>query len=427
VSRVYFTGAVPSLMAENSDRGDWAATLALVGDLTTLRSVELVGPGALYFSAQYDPFFGVVFLSPGAAADYEGLTYNGGDPALAYTLRYTYADGTTDVDPATLRVTVTDRDDTAPQGLRFLAGGTIRADQLGGVIGTLAVDDPDTAGPFSFQIIGWDDWMFEFDGPLLRLRDGFNLGYDAIPTKTLIVDVSDGRQSAAFVLDIGVTDTAGPAPPTALGATPVDGIAALGDGRVVTLRSASEFTAATATGDGGRTLVAVDTPDLFLPGATRLQFAEGWLEFVADGPAHRASLLYQAIEHAAPSARALAALVHEREQGNAWLSIAGELLANNPATTASVFLDGLFLAALGRFPDAAERAVGLATLAAGGSRAQLAVDVTFSAEAVANAPAHPDGIWVAQPFGLDALPVWMADRGGIGPAEVEPAPDIMFA
>lgn len=428
MSRVRFTGAVPSSIAENSVSGDWAATLALVGDLAGLRAIELVGPGALFFALRYDPALGVAFLDPGAAADYEGLTLNGGDPTLAFSLRYTYADGTTETDATTLRVTVTDTDDTPPQALRFVSGGSVGADQLGGVIGRLLVDDPDSDGPFSFQIIGWDDWLFEFDGMVLKLRDGFNLGLDAIPTKSLIVAVSDSRQTAAFLLDIQVTDpNVPPSLPILTRETPIDGITALGDGRAVTLRDASEFVAVTATGDNARTITPAETASVLLAGATRLEFADGWLDFATDGPAMRSTLLYRTIEGAAPDATALAQLVVAREAGAGWAALATDLLADEAPTSATVFVDATYRAALGRAPDGGELAVGVATLHAGGSRAQFAVDLAFTDEALANAPAHPNGIWVAQPLGLDAAPEWQADRGGIGAAPaVAPPTDVMF-
>jgi len=428
VSRVRFSGAVPSSMAENSVSGDWAATLALVGDLAGLRAIELVGPGALFFTLRYDPALGVAFLDPGAATDYEGLTLNGGDPRLAFGLRYTYTDGTSETDTTTLRVTVTDTDDTPPQALRFASGGRIGADQLGGVIGRLQVDDPDSAGPFSFQIIGWDDWLFEFDGMVLKLRDGFNLGLDAIPTKSLIVAVSDSRQTAAFILDIQVTDSnEPPSLPVLVEAASIEGIAAFGTGRAVTLRDPGGFLAATAAGDAARIIDPGETAPILLSGASRLEFAEGWLDFATDGPAIRATLLYRAIEGAAPDAAAVAQLVAAREAGAGWVAIAAGLLADEVPTGVTAFVDAAYRAALGRAPDAGELAVGIALLNVGGNRAQFAVELAFSDAALANAPAHPNGIWVAQPLGLDTAPEWLADRAGIGVAPPVPPPqDVIF-
>jgi len=428
VTRVRFSGAVPSSMAENSVTGDWAATLALTGDLSGLRAIELVGPGALFFALRYDPLLGVAFLDPGAAADYEGLTLDGGDPTLAFSLRYTYADGTTETDATTVRVAVTDTDDTPPQGLRFVSGGRIGADQLGGVIGRLEVDDPDSAGPFSFQIIGWDDWLFEFDGMVLKLRDGFNLGLDAIPTKTLIVAVSDSRQSAAFVLDIQVTE---PNDATALPVlsddVPIEGVTALGDGRAVTLRDPSAFLAATAIGEDARLITPAATGPVLLLAASRLAFAEGWLDFAPDGPAMRAAVLYRTIEGADPDASALAALVAAREEGAGWAALADRLLADAAPASAEAFVEATYRAALGRLPNDDESALGVGALDAGGSRAQFAVDLAFSDAALENASAHANGVWVAQPLGLDTAPDWLADRGGIGPAPTfAPPADVMF-
>lgn len=428
MARVRFSGSLPSSIAENSVGGDWAATLALAGDLAGLRAIELVGPGALFFALRYDPALGVAFLQPGALADFEGLTLNGGDPVLAFTLRYTYTDGTLETDQTTIRVAVTDSDDTPPQGLRFVSGGSVGADQLGGVIGRLAVDDPDSSGPFSFQIIGWDDWLFAFDGMLLKLREGANIGLDAIPTKSLIVAVSDSRQTAAFVLDIAVRDPNEPPSLPILGeGSMIDGITAVGQGRAVTLRDAQEFLAAPTNGEAARSIIPFATPALLLPSATRLQLADGWLDFAPDGPGTRAAQLHRVLEGTLPAGPVLAAMAAEREAGAAWVAIATQLLADDAPSTASTFLGDLYRAALGRAPDPVERALGIATLDAGGSRAGLAVALAFSAEAWAIAPADANGVWVAQPLGLDTLPDWLADRGGIGIAlAVAPPDDVMF-
>lgn len=422
MARVRFSGAVPSTIAENTVLDDWAATLALTGDLASLRAIELAGPAALAFSVRYDPALGVAFLSAGAAVDYEGLTWQGGDPTLAFTLRYFFADNTNETDPTTIRVDVTDIDDTPPQGLRFSSGGWIGADTLGGLIGTLAVDDPDTSGPFSFTVIDWDDWMFEFEGMDLRLRSGVNLGLDAIPVKPLIIDVWDGRQSAAFILDIQVRDPNEPPSATIIapGQT-IDGVTATLDGRALTLRESLDFGALPAIGEAARELTQIAASPLLVPGATSLLLPEGRVHFGAESVATRAALLHQATSGQAADGSMLAALVTRAEAGSAWTDIAADLLRTRAPVTDRDFLGQAYRAALGRDPDDAELAGSLAALAGDGGRARTLVELAFGAEAIGHMPDHPDGVWVAQPLGLSALPSWLADRGGIGVAPTQTA------
>lgn len=49
--------------------------------------------------------------------------------------------------------------------------------------------------------------MFEMVGNLLRLRPGVSIPLADGPERELVVTVSDGRQSAALTLQIGVTAT----------------------------------------------------------------------------------------------------------------------------------------------------------------------------------------------------------------------------
>ena len=44
------------------------------------------------------------------------------------------------------------------------------------------------------------------DGGLLKLRDGITLSWDDVPVRPILINVSDGTQSAAFLLHIAATE-----------------------------------------------------------------------------------------------------------------------------------------------------------------------------------------------------------------------------
>ncbi|WP_431271042.1 hypothetical protein [Dankookia sp. P2] len=199
---VLVSGVLPATLAENSRPGDWAATLSLSGDLDGLVGVELLGRDALDFSASLLPGLDAVRIVPGAMVDYESLA----SPVLSISLRLRFADGGTWDDLAPRSVTVLDVDDTAPTGLAFASGGTLVAGAIGSAIGRLAVTDPDTLSGFRFSFGPEDDWRFEVVDGVLKLRDGISLGLDDMPQRPLVVEVSDGRQSAGFLLWLGVAD-----------------------------------------------------------------------------------------------------------------------------------------------------------------------------------------------------------------------------
>ncbi|MBX6746008.1 MAG: DUF4214 domain-containing protein, partial [Acetobacteraceae bacterium] len=81
--------------------------------------------------------------------------------------------------------------------------------------------------------------------------------------------------------------------------------------------------------------------------------------------------------------------------------LAGSTLLGDGLTDAD-FVTALCQAACGHDPSAAELALHTGRLASGLSRAQLAVDLALSPEALAHlAESAPEGHWVAQPYGRD--------------------------
>jgi hypothetical protein len=411
------SGVLPATLVENAGAADWAATLALSGDLAGLVGVELVGPDAMDFSVSLLPGLGAVRLTPAAAVDFESLAI----PVLGFSLRFTFADGSRWDDPVVREVTVLDRDDAAPTALAFASGGTVVAGAIGAAIGRLAVSDSDTAGGFSFTFGDDDAWRFEVVDGVLKLREGISLGLDDMPQRPLIVEVSDGHQSAAFLLWLGVAD-----PGTRLADLPAGatrgGFTLAGPETVLALRESRDVAEVDALDAGEQRLILQDATQVVLPAAQRVQFADGFQDIGAGSTGVRAAALLQAFDfHAgggqAAEARALAGLVARAEAGMAWTDLAAELTGLGGSDVEAV--TALYHNALGRDPSGAELAAELGRLADGVSRAQLAVDVALGAESLGHQPAG--GVWVADALGTDAA--WRAGTGGLpGPPATPPPP-----
>lgn len=405
--QVRLWGGLPTTIAEDSGPGDWIANLTITGEITGLLSVEAIGPGASFFSAGYDPTLGLVSLAPAARVDYEALaaTAGGQPPELAFSLRLTFADGTRQDDTAVFRVEVLDRDDTAPTALRFAAGGAVTAGEVGSIIGTLAVEDPDSAGPFLFTFAEEDAWRFEVvGGNTLKLRDGISLGLDDMPHRPLLIQVSDGFQSAAFTLDLTVRDPGAGlavAPILVPGETRV-GFTHTGADQVLTLAGAETVAAVNTYGGEVRQVVLAGGGEVWLDGVRRLQFADGRLDLDPDGAAAQAASLHRALFGHAATGGELALHVAQLEAGMAWVDLA-KVLAEESGLAAlgnADYLTALHRAACGADPGAEELALGLGRLASGTSRAQLAVDIALGATALARlAEENPEGIWIARSFG----------------------------
>lgn len=406
---VRLAGNLPGIITENSQPGDWIGTLTLSGDIAGLASIEAVGPGGSFFSVSYNPALALATVIPGARLDYESFLASGLPPEVSFFLRFNFSDGTRLDDPTQFRIAVKDMDDTPPTGLAFATGGSVTAGAIGAIIGTLAVTDPDSAGPFHFTFPEEDAWRFEVVGNTLKLRDGISLGLDDIPHRPLLIEVSDGRQSAAFTLDLIVRDLAPQesTAPVLLPGETLAGFTAIAPGTVLSLQRSEQVGAINAYGDDLRQVVLRDGGEVWLSGVQRLQFADGWFDLAQDGPAARAEALHRAILGEAATPAELASLAGKLQAGMGNAELAQSLLAESAALGAGLpdadFVTALCRAACGREPDAAELALQTGRLASGLSRAQLAVDLALGPEALARlAEAMPDGLWVAQPYGREA-------------------------
>ena len=271
------------------------------------------------------------------------------------------------------------------------------------------MSDPDSAGPFFFSFPVEDAWRFEVvDGGVLKLRDGITLGWDDIPVRPTLIEVSDGSQSAAFVLHITVTEPSyDPAPyaPPVLGAgeTHFD-VALAGPREALTTRPAAEATAVSQHPGGLQHLLLDTGESVWLgPEVERIRFSDGWLDHAANGPSAHAAAMHRAILGEDADGLELAPLVAALSAGAAWVDVAQELLGAAP-TLASLddtgFVRALAEAALGAVPGAATLALHAERLGSGAaSRAQVAVDIALSSASLARlADDFPAGHWVADPF-----------------------------
>jgi hypothetical protein len=399
-------GVIPASIAEGSAPADWIANLHLEGDLSRLAAVETADPAAAFFSATWNAALGIATLRPDASLDYEGFSAAGALPEVEIALRFVLNDGTRQEDGPSFRVAVLDRDDTPPAGLAFAfaSGGDVAAGEIGAVIGTLSVSDPDSAGPFDVSFTAEDDWRFEVVDGVLKLRDGITLGWDDIPLRPILVEVSDGTQSAAFLLEVAVTEPAVPAytpPLLAAGETRAD-VTLVGPREALTMRPVEEAVVLAPDPAGVRQVVIDGAGEVWLGPVDRLRFADGWLGPAAEGPAAQAAAMHRAILGEDADGAALAPVVASLRAGAGWVEVAEDLLDSAPALAALDdvdFVSELFRAALGTGPGAENLSMHTARLAGGASRAQLAADIALSPAALARlAETAPEGHWVAEPF-----------------------------
>jgi hypothetical protein len=321
---VRYKGVVPAGIAEGSGPADWIANLHLEGDLSRLAVIETAGPAAAFFSATWNAALGIATLRPDASLDYEGFSAAGALPEVEIALRFVFNDGTRQEDGPSFRVAVLDRDDTPPAGLAFASGGDVAAGEIGAVIGTLSVSDPDSAGPFHVSFTAEDDWRFEVVDGVLKLRDGITLGWDDMPVRPILVEVSDGTQSAAFLLEVAVTEPAVPAytpPLLAAGETRAD-VTLVGPREALTMRPVEEAVVLAPDPAGVRQVVIDGAGEVWLGPVDRLRFADGWLGPAAEGPAAQAAAMHRAILGEDADGAALAPVVASLRAGAVWVEVA---------------------------------------------------------------------------------------------------------
>lgn len=413
--QVRVSGTLPASIAEDSGPGDWTGSLALAGDVAWLTGIEVLGPGGLFFTARLDATRTLAVLQPAARLDYEAL---GAGASIAFTLRFSFADGTRQDAAARYGITVLDRDDTPPASLGFLVGGSVVAGAIGANIGLLSIADPDSAGPFLFTFSEEDAWRFEVVGTTLKLREGISLGLDDVGTRPLVIEVSDGRQGAAFTLDLMVRNPDDGGLVVQLlepgmvqqgfaqtGAT-VPGAGLDGVGEVLAVRSTQEVAAINLYGGELREVLLRDGAVVWLPPTGVLRFTDGWVDFATDGLAAQAAALHRAATGGMASSGELATLTGALQAGTGWAELAASLLASGPAMPDdAAFLAALHRSALGREATATELDAAADRLGAGLSRAQLVADLALGTEGLQRqAASSPEGIWVSEALGQPGIP-----------------------
>lgn len=206
---ILLAGGMPDRITEATRPWEWVANLRLSIDPALVRFVEVIGTGAAVFDAWLDRRLGLITVAPIAMPDFEAFVREGRAPELSVQLRFFLQDGTVQDSAQAWRIDVENVDDTPPESVTFAAGGTVRAGEAGAVIGRLAVTDPDTApGNFRFSFLPWDEWMFEVvNGDTVKLREGVVIPREDAPIRPLYIEVSDGRNSSAHILQIQVEAT----------------------------------------------------------------------------------------------------------------------------------------------------------------------------------------------------------------------------
>ncbi len=309
-------GGLPNTIVENTRPWEWMGVLQLLSDPGQVRFIEVDGFGGNFFHASLDSVTGLIFVTPHARLDFEWFTASGRAPVVDFTLRFFMTDGTQAISASTFAVNLLDLDDTPPQALAFSSGGSVRAGVPGASIGRLSVTDPDTPGGHSFRLMDGDSWQFEVVGNELRLRPGVRLELGDGPQRDIIIEVLDGRQSAAFQLSIDIL------PDPAVGTTPVEvllpGLNRLG----------LEWLTPNGVGGGlpnwalqsveqGGGLIKVETQsggEVWFERPAWIDLTSGFVDFGSTGHAARIWLAYETVYDRPPRLSEMQAIAHDMER-----------------------------------------------------------------------------------------------------------------
>jgi hypothetical protein len=330
MSRIAVTGSLPGSINENTPLWDWIGQLRISIDPGLIRFVEVMGFGANFFDVSLNRSTGVLTITPLSRADHEWFVANGLSANIAFSLRFFMMDGSVMESLNGWSVAVVNLDDTPPQALRFLTGGTVAAGAAGATIGRLQVTDPDTSTGFTFTIREDDDWLFMMVGDTLRLRPGLSIPLADGPERELVITVSDGFQSSALTLSIGVT---------ALGINSggtVDlletheaahGFRWAGPGNLFSMRMSHEIASIRDYGsiihlqmrDGSG--VTVEQPSV-------IDLMDGYITFAGNGLPARVWAIYETVLNRDPRHGEMAAGVARLAAGGTTQALANDLLAS---------------------------------------------------------------------------------------------------
>jgi hypothetical protein len=330
MSRVTVTGSLPGSINENTPLWDWIGQLRISIDPRLIRFVEVTGFGASFFDVSLDRNTGVLSVTPISQSDFEWFVANGLSPNIAFSLRFFMMDGSVMDGSGSYSVTVINLDDTPPQSLRFLTGGTVAAGAAGATIGRLQVIDPDTTTGFTFTIREDDQWLFMVVGDSLRLRPGLSIPLADGPQRELVITVSDGIQSSALTVSIGVTAlgiNSGGTVDLLEAHESAHGFRWVAPGNLFSMRMSHEISSIRDYGsiihiqmrDGGG--VTVEQP-------TVIDLMDGYITFSGDGLAARVWAIYETVLNRDPRHGEMAAGVARLAGGATTQSLANDLLAS---------------------------------------------------------------------------------------------------
>jgi Domain of unknown function (DUF4214) len=381
MSGIVLSGALPSQIAENTPLWDWVGQLRLHMNPGLIRFVELTGLGSNFFDVSLNRANGMLTFAPIAFADHEWFVANNISTQISFRLQFYMTDGSVQLSQSAYSVTLLDVDDTPPQALSFATGGMVAAGAAGASIGRLQVSDPDTTAGFTYTIREDDQWLFEVVGGVLRLRAGVSIPLADGPERDVVITVSDGRQSSAQTVSVGVT---------ALGINnggTVDlleshesahGFSWAGAGNLFSLRMSHEIASIRDFGalihlqlrDGGS--LTVEQPAV-------IDLLDGYITFSGDGLAGRVWAIYETLLNREPRHGEMAAGVQRLAEGATNQALATDILGSAEFASAygqqsnSVFVNQLYLNSAG-WTSASGVAFHAGNLDRGISRAQVTDD-----------------------------------------------------
>jgi hypothetical protein len=311
-------GSLPATILENTPAWEWTGVLRLLSNPAEVRFVEITGLAGSFFDARLDRMTGLIEITPSARLDAEAFRQAGRSFDLPIELRFFLTDGTQAGASSIPIVRLVDVDDTPPQGLSFASGGSVRAGQPGATIGRLQVSDPDTTGGFTFRLLEGDAWQLEVVGDELRLRPGVTIDLADGPRRPLIIEVSDGSQSAAFTLPIEVL------PDPAVSAQPINlllpGMSKAGFGWVDSsgVRGfVPEWEIAAIERGGPKVAITTKRGETvwFEKPQIYVDFGSGFLDFRTNGEAARLWLAFQTVLDRSPNLAETRLVVGEMLRG----------------------------------------------------------------------------------------------------------------
>jgi hypothetical protein len=444
--RIGFTGAVPSVISENAPARGWAGGLQLDLHPLLVLAVDVVGPHDMFFDARMDTQTGFVSLWNVARPDFEAFSALALPPVLNFQLRAFMADGTIAFSEQEYAVAVHNVDDTPPTGLAFAGAAGVRPGEIGATIGTLAVTDPDSSGPFHFTIGEADEWMFEVVNMQLRLKPGMALSLSDGPFRAILIEVNDGIQSSAFRLQFDVLDPTGQ--PSQLDVLdPWETIAGFSfktPTEIWAERGAWEIADIQSYGEALVQIVMRNGDKVWLPRVERIELLNGTIDLRDNSTAFQVNALYDVLFDRPVDVGSLGGWVRALDAGNITWQGAASFMLSSPEFSARFgtlsnqqFITKLYEHTTGGTGDTGGIAWWTSMIDTGVSRSDAALAFArWDFHVGRMREDNPLGYWVDRPFGnelaamyevaLDRLPeregfeFWITDlqRGAIGTADL---------